>query len=216
MDQRNASQYQSFSSESEITLGVLKAIEGRQSVTQRSLASELGIALGLTNSYLKRCIKKGLIKVKQAPSNRYAYYLTPMGFAEKARLTAEYLSESVRFFREAREEYNGLLIACRDNDVRTIAFAGASDLAEIAAICAAELGVEITAIIDSKSSATTMAGLPVAPAIDRLAELDAIIVTDLSDPQSTYDTYCRSIDPSQILAPPLLNITSQPCERKEG
>ena len=216
MDQPNASQYQSFSSESEITLGVLKAIEGRQSVTQRSLASELGIALGLTNSYLKRCVKKGLIKVKQVPSNRYAYYLTPMGFAEKARLTAEYLSESVRFFREAREEYNGLLIACRDNDVRTIAFAGASDLAEIAAICAAELGVEITAIIDPKSSATTMVGLPVVLAIDRLAELDAIIITDLSDSQSTYDAYCRSIDPSQILAPPLLNITPQPCERKEG
>ena len=78
------------------------------------------------------------------------------------------------------------------------------------------IAVEITAIIDPKSSATTMVGLPVVLAIDRLAELDAIIITDLSDSQSTYDAYCRSIDPSQILAPPLLNITPQPCERKEG
>ena len=216
MDQPNASQYQSFSNEAEITLGVLKAIEGRQSVTQRSLASELGIALGLTNSYLKRCIKKGLIKVKQVPSNRYAYYLTPKGFAEKARLTAEYLSESVRFFREAREEYNELLIACRDSDVRSIVFAGASDLAEIAAICAAELGIEIAAVIDPKSSAATMVGLPVAPTIDHLTELDAIIVTDLSDPQSTYDAYCKIFDPHKILTPPLLNITSTTRGKEEG
>ena len=46
----------------EITLGVLKAVEGNDSVTQRSLAKELGIALGLANAYLKRCAKKGLIK----------------------------------------------------------------------------------------------------------------------------------------------------------
>jgi len=28
------------------------------------------------------------MKIKQAPANRYVYYLTPKGFAEKSRLTA--------------------------------------------------------------------------------------------------------------------------------
>ena len=58
-----------------MTLSVLSAVEADSSVTQRSLASELGIALGLTNSYLKKCIDKGLVKIKQVPANRYAYYL---------------------------------------------------------------------------------------------------------------------------------------------
>ncbi len=63
------------STESEITLGVLTAIEQDSAVTQRSLARDLGIALGLANAYLKRCAKKGLVKISQAPANRYAYYL---------------------------------------------------------------------------------------------------------------------------------------------
>ncbi len=83
----------------EITLGLLTAVEANSQLTQRSAAKELGVALGLVNAYLKRCIRKGLIKVKQAPANRYAYYVTPKGFAEKSRLTVEYLSVSLAFFR---------------------------------------------------------------------------------------------------------------------
>ena len=91
------------SQDTEITLGVLDAVEQNATVTQRSVARELGIALGLANSYLRRCVRKGLIKVKQIPPNRYLYYLTPKGFAEKSRLTASYLAHSFSFFRRARQ-----------------------------------------------------------------------------------------------------------------
>ena len=94
--------------ETEITLGLLNAVHDNSAVTQRTVARELGIALGLANAYLKRCVKKGLIKVSQVPPNRYAYYLTPQGFAEKSRLTAEYLSYSFTFFRRAREQFPSL------------------------------------------------------------------------------------------------------------
>lgn len=40
------------SADTEITLGVLDAVDSNASVTQRSMAKELGIALGLANSYL--------------------------------------------------------------------------------------------------------------------------------------------------------------------
>ena len=69
------------SAERAITLGLLNAIQDDNKLTQRSVAKGLGIALGLANAYLKRCIKKGYIKVSQVPPNRYAYYLTPRGFA---------------------------------------------------------------------------------------------------------------------------------------
>ena len=100
--------------ETEITLGVLDAVEQNAQVTQRTVASELGIALGLANSYLKRCVRKGLIKVKQIPPNRYLYYLTPKGFAEKSRLTAEYLGSSFTFFRRARAQIEEAMAQCRD------------------------------------------------------------------------------------------------------
>jgi ribosomal protein S25 len=65
----------------EIVLGVLDAVERNQHITQRVVANELGIALGLANAYLKRCVRKGLVKISEVPRRRYAYYLTPQGFA---------------------------------------------------------------------------------------------------------------------------------------
>ena len=69
------------SKEERLTLELLDAIERRSDVSQRHLARQMGVALGLANSYLRRCAKKGLVKVREAPANRYFYYLTPKGFA---------------------------------------------------------------------------------------------------------------------------------------
>src|ERR1700690_2248100 len=90
--------------DSRILLDLLNSVERDGGLAQRRLASELVIALGLVNAYLRRCVKKGLVKVSEAPARRYAYYLTPHGFAEKSRLTVEYLGISFSFFRQARAE----------------------------------------------------------------------------------------------------------------
>ncbi|MGH6953338.1 MAG: winged helix-turn-helix transcriptional regulator, partial [Alphaproteobacteria bacterium] len=111
--------------ETEITLGVLEAVHGNSALTQRSAARELGIALGLANAYLRRCVKKGWVKVRQVPPNRYAYYLTPKGFTEKSRLTAEYLSSSFKFFRRARAECDELFRRCAARGWRRVALCGA-------------------------------------------------------------------------------------------
>src|SRR5258708_4622537 len=92
------------SEKARILLGLLESVERDGGQTQRHLAAELGIALGLVNAYLKRCINKGLVKVREVPTRRYAYYLTPQGFAEKSRLTIDYLSYSFALFRRARSD----------------------------------------------------------------------------------------------------------------
>src|SRR5271154_3704217 len=104
-----------------ILLGMLSAVELDNAVTQRRLARDLNIALGLANAYLKRCARKGFIKIRKVPLNRYAYYLTPRGFAEKSRLTAKYLTVSLDFFRTARRDCTALLGACRLRGWRRIA-----------------------------------------------------------------------------------------------
>src|ERR1700735_2393758 len=85
-----------------IVLGLLSSVETDGARSQRHIAAELGIALGLVNAYLKRAVKKGLVKVQDAPARRYGYYLTPQGFAEKSRLTVRYLLNSFSFFRMAK------------------------------------------------------------------------------------------------------------------
>jgi predicted transcriptional regulator len=67
-----------------IVLGLLSSVENDGARSQRLIAAELGIALGLVNAYLKRCVKKGLVKVHDVSARPYAYYLTPQGFAEKS------------------------------------------------------------------------------------------------------------------------------------
>jgi DNA-binding MarR family transcriptional regulator len=94
--------------EEKLTLELLNAIDQRSDLSQRNLAQQMGIALGLTNSYLKRCARKGLVKVSEAPANRYLYYLTPKGFAEKARLTGRYLANSLTFYRQAGESCSAI------------------------------------------------------------------------------------------------------------
>ena len=92
------------SDDARILLGLLSSVERDGGQSQRRLASELGIALGLVHAYLRRCVKKGLVKVTEAPARRYMYYLTPIGFAEKSRLTVEYLSVPFSFFQQNKAE----------------------------------------------------------------------------------------------------------------
>src|SRR5690348_1994053 len=161
-------------------LGLLESVERGGAQSQRRLASELGVALGLVNAYLRRCITKGLVKVSEAPARRYAYYLTPHGFAEKSRLTVEYLSSSFSFFRRAREDCSLALKAAHARGWNRIALIGVSDLAEIATICALEQGISIVAVVDAKAKQDRFVGTPVVASIDAVpGGFDALVITDL-------------------------------------
>src|SRR5881397_209507 len=84
-------------------LTVLDAVARDQHITQRSLAAKLGIALGLTNIYLKRLIRKGYIKCVNVQSNRISYLITPRGIVEKARLTYEFMDYSLHLYAGVRQ-----------------------------------------------------------------------------------------------------------------
>ena len=196
-----------------ITLGVLAAIEEDDRATQRAISEDLGIALGLTNAYLKRCVKKGFIKVRQIPANRYAYYLTPQGFAEKSRLTAEYLSISFNFFRSSREQCAELFETCDRNRWTRVALAGCGDLAEIATLCQREgSGVEIIGIINTSENGDVpqrFAGLPVVDRLTDLAKVHAVVVTDIVNAQTVYDRLSKAIPPERVLTAPLLKVSRE-------
>ena len=190
---------------SRIVLGLLESVERDGGTSQRRLASELGIALGLVNAYLKRCVKKGLVKVAHAPARRYAYYLTPQGFAEKSRLTVEYLSYSFSFFRSARADCAAALEQASARGWTRIGLAGVSDLAEISTICALESGVAIVAVVDPAASVARFIGLPVVPSFADLPEpCDAVLLTDLKDPVKTLARAREHFDTERVLVPDLL------------
>jgi DNA-binding MarR family transcriptional regulator len=191
--------------DSRIMLGLLNSVERDGGQSQRRLGSELGIALGLVNAYLKRCVKKGLIKVSHAPARRYVYYLTPQGFAEKSRLTVEYLSFSFSFFREAKADCDIALKAGVARGFTRIALAGISDLAEIAMICAPENGVKIVALVDGASKRAQFVGVPVVTSFEPIAgSFDAVLITDMAAMAETLERVVGLLGAERVLVPALL------------
>jgi DNA-binding MarR family transcriptional regulator len=190
-----------------IVLGLLESVERDGGQSQRKLASDLGIALGLVNAYLKRCVKKGLLKIGQAPPRRYAYYLTPYGFAEKSRLTVEFLSNSFSFFRRAREDCSSVLKAAHARGWNRIALVGVSDLAEIATICALEQGITIVAVIDAKVKSDRFVGAPVVASIDIVpGGFDALVITDLGATRGTVEAALSVLEAERVFVPALLGL----------
>jgi DNA-binding MarR family transcriptional regulator len=182
-----------------IVLGVLDAVERNPSVTQRSVARELGIALGLVNAYLNRCLSKGLIKIGQVPPRRYAYYLTPRGMTEKSRLTATYLMDSFAFFREARMQCNDLFQALAARGQCRLALVGGGDLAEIARLVARDHQIEIAGIAPASADAIGLTAN-----LEGFGPLDAVVVTALEQSREAFAAAVELLGAERVYAPALL------------
>src|SRR6201988_2830793 len=190
-----------------VVLGLLNSVENDGERSQRRMAAELGIALGLVNAYLRRCVKKGLVKVHDAPARRYAYYLTPQGFAEKSRLTVQYLSNSFSFFRLAKSDCARVLDQAKAKGFLRVVLAGQSDLAEVAILCAVEAGVAIVAVGDPASEVARFFGVKVFWAYAEGKEaVDAVIVTDVAHASASYDAAAAVCGAERVLAPALLGL----------
>lgn len=76
-------------------LKILRLLVENPNMSQRELARVLGVSLGKTNYCLKALVGKGLVKIhnfhKSKKKLSYMYLLTPLGIAEKANLTAQFL-----------------------------------------------------------------------------------------------------------------------------
>ena len=188
----------------EVMLELLDAIEKKSDVSQRHLAQHLGVALGLANSYLKRCARKGLIKVIDAPANRYLYYLTPKGFTEKARLTSSYLKSSFSFYREASDSCTRIFKTCAARGFEKVLLCGLSDLAEIALLSATESGVEIIGLYDPHTERNRFFDKPVWHRLDNCDVHDACVIADIYPSQLGYQLLVSHIGVEQVLVPDVL------------
>ena len=195
--------------EEKLTLELLNAIDKRSDLSQRHLARQMGIALGLTNSYLKRCAHKGLVKVSEAPANRYLYYLTPKGFAEKARLTGHYLANSLTFYRQAGESCSAIFELCKKNNMERILLCGVSELSEIALIRSMDAGISITGIYDPESSLDQLFSKPVWTDLSASGDFDVCLLTNLNSPYDFYKSLISQTGKDRVLCPDLLGITTQ-------
>jgi DNA-binding MarR family transcriptional regulator len=190
--------------EESVTLEILEAIDDREGVTQRHLSKRLGVALGLTNSYVKRCAQKGWIKVHQAPANRYLYYLTPKGFAEKSRLTAKYLSLSLNFYRKAGASCGRAFEWCLEQGWRGVLLCGVSDLAEIAAIKAMAYEMDVLGAYDPGSAQQAFLSRPIYRHLEEAGAPEAFLVTAIDSPWAWAESHLKGVEPGRVVVPDIM------------
>ncbi len=126
---------------------LLEQIERDPDVTQASLAVQLGVAVGTVNWHLKRLIAKGYIKVKRAQRRKLRYIITPEGIAFRARLTINYIDQSMRLYRGTRQRVRELLSEVKQAGFEGVRISGDGDIADICRLTCLEQGV---AIVDTE------------------------------------------------------------------
>jgi DNA-binding MarR family transcriptional regulator len=158
---------------------LLNELDRNGGATQRSLATKLGVALGLTNLYLKRLARKGYIKVTTIPRNRIRYLLTPQGFAEKSRLTYQYMQYSLSYYRDMRGRLKGMLSSLEGIHGQRVAICGTGELAELTYLALREMNIDCVGFIDGNTLETFLSCPVSSP--DRIAswQLDRVLIADL-------------------------------------
>jgi DNA-binding MarR family transcriptional regulator len=191
--------------EQKVMAQLLSKIEQDPLFTQRGLAADLDIALGLMNQYLKRCLNKGWVRVSQISARRLSYFLTPEGFKEKSRMVSAYLTNSFMFFKDAKLQCEASFEYCKQQHWHNIALLGIGDLADIAKLIGQSFGFSvITILIDNIVTDSTVKANGVEVELSRF---DAVLITDLTNPQQNYDLIKQYIESERLLTIDLLQIS---------
>lgn len=179
----------------EPSLRLLTELERSVPATQRSLARNVGIALGLTNLLVRRFVAKGWVRVTGIRPHRVRYLLTPAGLAEKARLSQAALQNAIERYRIVRERVSAAFARLDDDwpaeaGPRRIGFLGSGEIAEIGFICLQETRLTLAAVIDDQGKSRFL-DLPTTPldTVGRSGQLDevpCVIVMALS-PSAAHD-----------------------------
>lgn len=173
----------------EIVLRLLEHVETADAVSQDRFARHVGIAKGLANAYFNRCLHKGWIKLRQVPKQRFLYYLTPKGFAEKARLSAQFLTHSYRFYRDARADMVALMCKAGTNGHTRLAVLGDGELAEITLIVSHETPVDVVGFIAPGSTRQRIAGCPVVSTWSEIEGADGAVLATVEDASAVFEGF---------------------------
>ena len=170
-------------------LKLLNKVERKGNPTQRIISKELNVALGVANTMIKRFVKKGLLKLNQAPMKRYLYYVTTKGFVEKARLVKEFVHSSLDFYRKAKIEYEKIFLEIKKSKFKSIILTGTGELTEIAILSANITESKNLIIYDKNYTQEKFCGISVVDNIDKFKSNNNKFVFILTQPHNSMRVY---------------------------
>jgi len=165
-------------------LQFLEELEKTPNLSQRELSNKFGVALGVTNACIKRMVRRGWIKLGKIPPRRIGYYLTPKGFAEKAKLTMTFLSYNVHHYARLKAMIEERILEMASKGLKRVVFYGVSDEMEVAYVTLQGTDMELVGIVDDadggKGKEIFGTEIKASSEINRL-KADAVLVTSILD-----------------------------------
>lgn len=188
-------------------LRVLELIEERDKLTQRGVAADLEIAIGMANSLIKRLVLKGYIKIKDMPSSRYSYYLTPRGFLAKSQLVSKYIANSVKFFGEVRRDFETIAIHVAKSKHQSVGCVGTGEILEIAQMVFQSHNVKTRFVVDvlGHLEGRHYKDLSEVPP-ELLDGIDCLVITESERPHRAFEIVSAGMCNTLILPPAFMRI----------
>ena len=188
-------------------LRILELVEERDRITQRGVATELEIAVGMANALIKRLVHKGYIKVKEAPSRRYGYYITPEGFMEKGRLVSKYIANSFKFFGEARRDYDAIARQISGRQIPAVCCVGTGEVTEIAQLVFAAHDIKVVCRLDVLAHEGQLHFRSVADIPSEVwSQIGCLVITETRRPHKVFEIVISNQCDKEILTPAFMKI----------
>jgi DNA-binding MarR family transcriptional regulator len=166
-------------------LNILQELEKNPVISQRELSNKFGIALGVTNACLKRMARRGWIRIMGLSHRRIRYYLTPQGFAEKAKLSVHLISWTVQHYAALKDIFGEKLLEMEASGIERVVFYGVGDEMEIAYVTLQGVQLKLVGIVEDeeKVGEKEVFGFPLT-GISQIESLrpDAVLITSFTEP----------------------------------
>ena len=164
-------------------LNILQEIDSDGKCTQRELALRSGLTLSYVNIYLKGLVRKGYVSVRDMPGRRLWYNLTPVGIAEKARMTLEYMKWSLANYQDIRQRVRVVCRKLKQDNKLDIVICGISDAAEIFYLATIESGLKVAGVVDDSKAGKKWLNFSVKKisSLKNQISYDSIIIGDIDN-----------------------------------
>lgn len=152
---------------------ILDLIEKDPHITQREIASQVGVAVSMINSYLNIYEKDKLIKREKHSTKTVEYFVTKKGSERRKLLNIWYLKSSNNIYIQAKDNIISFLNQIIDKGFKKIILYGAGEVAEIMLQVMNDdnqIPLEVVAVIDDNKDRVG----------DKLVNLPIITLNELS------------------------------------
>jgi hypothetical protein len=182
-------------------LELLQELEKNPIISQRELSHKFGIALGVTNACLKRMARRGWIRMTGFNHHKIGYYLTPTGFAEKAKLTLHLISWTVQHYSTLKDIIGERFLEMQNKGVERIVFYGVGDEMEIAYVTLQGVNLKLVGIVEDeeKMNRKEIFGFELKDVRQvGTLQVDAVLITSLLDQTERIEKLKKIIDAEQV------------------